>query len=194
MSLKNYTAGDFITTGKLIERKTTGDFMSSVMDKRIWEQMTAFRMYAEDETYKYEPILLIEGDWHWTLKRYPNGRKIRNGVLNSIALEYRIPVVYTVSMNDTINKLAQWATGEVKSTIAAVRNKGLKGKPARYVARFIAEGIPGYGPVKALKALIEAGSLRDLLRWIVIDKETKTYTKTLRKKMNPILDYKFKGD
>src|SRR3989344_5622509 len=81
-----------------IERKTTNDFLNSIIDKRIIQQLIALK---ENFTI---PLLIIEGSKNIYEIRNFHPNAIR-GMLASIALDYQIPIIYTKNFRDTASLL-----------------------------------------------------------------------------------------
>jgi len=148
--------GDYIVAGRIIERKTTGDFIGSVLDKRLWNQVDGLKCYTE-----LKPTLLIEGSWGYTLKRRNFSYEQVYGLLNSITIDYGIPIIRTTSRKKTVEyfaRLVRKLGGNVDQH-HAIRHKGLKDKSLSYQQRFVLEGFPGVGPTKATKLLQEGKKL-----------------------------------
>ena len=78
------TVADYLLSERVaVERKTTQDFISSVVDGRLFRQLPALK-----ETYA-APVLLVEGDDLFHIKRDVHPNAIR-GALASVAIEYII--------------------------------------------------------------------------------------------------------
>jgi len=93
-------AGDYICSDRvIIERKTTGDFLQSIMDQRIFRQ--AFDMR---ECYEI-PLLILEGsNEELFFERNVHPNTIR-GVLSSLAIDYRIPIIWTRNPKETADQI-----------------------------------------------------------------------------------------
>lgn len=100
MEFDTISVGDYILSRRVgVERKATDDFLKSWLDeKKIWSQL-------KDLSDSYEnPLLIIEG--------YPDSlytsRQIHpaavDGVLRSIMVSMRIPIIWTMDAANT----AQW--------------------------------------------------------------------------------------
>ena len=94
--------GDFIVSDRIvIERKTLEDFLASLLDKRIFEQIK--KMKAAFEI----PIIVIEGslnieDLFYLRNIHPNAIR---GLLLSILVDERIPLIFTKNEEETVNLL-----------------------------------------------------------------------------------------
>ena len=87
--------GDFICSERVcVERKTGDDFISSIVDGRLFEQ-------AEELKENFaKPIILVEGDY------YAGGMNENaiKAALASIILNYEIPVIMTKDEKETDSK------------------------------------------------------------------------------------------
>jgi ERCC4-type nuclease len=52
----------------LIERKTVMDYLNSVFDTRLWDELARMKESKLSDEGKLIPILLIEGNWNFVLK------------------------------------------------------------------------------------------------------------------------------
>lgn len=99
VNVKNLEVGDFICSDRVvIERKTTDDFIQSVIDGRLFEQLSAMSKNFEC------PVLIVEGDDIFeNMER--NGRRMHpnaiRGVLAAIACDYKVPIVWTSGQEET---------------------------------------------------------------------------------------------
>ena len=84
--------GDFLVSDRVvIERKLTEDFVQSIVDKRLFDQLKRMKDNFE------KPVLLIEGDTLYG-RLHPN---VIRGALSSIVLDMNIPIIWTKDMADT---------------------------------------------------------------------------------------------
>lgn len=89
-NIETLEVGDYIVHNKIIERKTAGDLISSIIDKRIWDQLSSMKYNKE-----FDPILIITGNIWKAL----SGTRIRNksnfyyGAMYGIT-KYNIPMLY----------------------------------------------------------------------------------------------------
>jgi len=81
--------GDYIINDYVyVERKTVDDFLMSLKDGRLFEQIARLRRA------KKRTIIILEG------KRLPGSTRIR-GVLCSLAVKWCVPVLRSVDLNGT---------------------------------------------------------------------------------------------
>jgi Fanconi anemia group M protein len=90
---KMLDVGDYLISDRAcVERKTAEDFIASMLDGRLMEQMKNLNAYSR-------PCLIIEGEGLYS-KRGVHPNAIR-GALASIALDFRIPIIFTQDERDT---------------------------------------------------------------------------------------------
>ncbi len=139
--------GDYLIGSTIIERKTINDFVSSMLNKRLVEQLRHMRKYKSR-------ILIIEGN----LKNlYPdkgsslNPNAIRGFIL-SIMANYNTNVIFTMNYEDTINYLITLAKQQLKSKADISLHSRIP-KTIKEQKKYILEAFPNIGPKKAEKLL-----------------------------------------
>lgn len=136
---------NILTVG--IERKTQSDFLNSIIDKRIIQQL----MYLK-ENFSV-PLLIIEGSENiYTLRNFhPNSVR---GMLASIAIDFQIPMIHTKNTRDTAALLEVIARRleRPRSQLSLLKKR----KPAtlKEQQEYLVESLPTIGPQMA-KALLK---------------------------------------
>ncbi len=129
--------GKIIDVG--IERKTTNDFLNSIIDKRLITQLIALK-----ENFQL-PLLVIEGSENIYSLRNFHPNSIR-GMLASIAIDFQIPILFTRNLKDTAALLVIMA----KRLEKPIKNISLlkKRKPLtlKEQQEYLIESLPGIGP------------------------------------------------
>lgn len=152
---KQLLVGDYVASERIcIERKTVSDFIGSMLNQRLFRQM-------EELSANYEsPLVIMEGDpERLFLERSVHPNAIR-GALSSIALDYRIPIIWTYSTMETANQIYWIAKREQngKKTELPVRaEKRLCSIPAQQ--EFIISGLPHVSNVLSRRLLDEFGTI-----------------------------------
>jgi Fanconi anemia group M protein len=177
--------GDYICSDRVcVERKTSDDFINSIIDGRIFQQ-------AEELIDNFEkPILIIEGN-NFRLGMNENALK---AALSSLILNYGISVITTVNELDTaktIYWLAKKEQEEAKRTIIIKGRK--KPKDIKKLQEHIISGFPGVSTTISKRILKEFKTIKkfsnateeDLKK---IDGIGKVLAKKLRKVMNDKYD------
>ncbi len=152
VNVKNLEVGDFICSDRVaIERKTTGDFIQSVIDGRLFEQLSAMSKSFEC------PVLIVEGDDIFeSMER--DGRRIHpnaiRGVLASIVCDYKVPIVWTRNHAETGAQIFWIAKRE---QVGEKRELQIRGKRKRASndeqQEFLVAGIPNVSNVIAKRFL-----------------------------------------
>ena len=132
-----------------IERKEGSDYVSSIMDNRLFEQLLRLK-----EAYKY-PILILEGLNDSVFEN--TGMKISSiyGALSYISYKLGISVIPTRNLEDTAIVIERIAYREqVKDDMPLLSRRAPKEMSKKERRSFIIEGLVNIGPKKA-KALID---------------------------------------
>jgi len=145
---KQLISGDFIIQTKNrnneeidvgIERKTNIDFLNSMIDKRILNQLITLK-----EAFTI-PLLIIEGTENIYSLRNFHPNSIR-GMLTSIAVDFQIPILYSKNYRDTAALISVIS----KRLEKPIRNLNLlkKKKPltTKELQEYVVESLPGVGP------------------------------------------------
>jgi Fanconi anemia group M protein len=144
--------GDFILSDRVgVERKQASDFLSSLIDGRLFDQLKRLR-----STY-IRPILIIEGDGLYTNRQITSNAV--NGALASILADYNIPVITTKTEIETVELLISIARRE-QTDGRAVGLRGEKGTMSvQERQQFIIEGLPNISATLAQRLLDHFGSV-----------------------------------
>lgn len=91
---KMLDVGDYVLSDRVvIERKTTEDFLQSIVDKRLMEQAVRLK-----QSYQ-RPIMILEGDGLYS-KRGIHPNAIR-GALASVAVDFGMPILFSQDEKET---------------------------------------------------------------------------------------------
>jgi ERCC4-type nuclease len=144
---------DYLINGIAIERKTISDLKSSIINKRIFQQLLELKQYPQH-------FLLIEGN-PTELYSPPLHENATRGFLLAVALEYQTPLIFTHSPIDTA-KYFQVLAKRKPNNISLRPTKILKSKKEQ--ALFILEGFPKVGPTKAKSLIKKFNSLNKIFQ------------------------------
>ncbi len=149
--------GDYLISNIAIERKTLSDFISSILDKRIFRQLEELKQFPKH-------MLMIEGINNESLSSSSNSNINPNairGFLLSILLNYNVPVLFTKDYKDSAKFLFLLANKTKKSSLSIRPSKKLLNQQEQI--QYIIEGFPGIGPVKSKKLLDEFKTLKGII-------------------------------
>jgi len=147
-------AGDYIVSDRAcIERKSAGDFESSIMNSRLFDQLARLR-----ESFA-KPMLLIESTEDFRL----NKNAITGAVLRAY-LEYGVQVIFSNSQEETAELIEKIARMEQADSMHEPRLVGIKKAYSTYQWQLlILESIPGIGPKLAHALLRHFKSVRGVI-------------------------------
>ncbi|MBN2228027.1 MAG: DEAD/DEAH box helicase family protein [Candidatus Thorarchaeota archaeon] len=145
--------GDYVASEDVaVERKESADFIQSLIDGRLFVQLTALR-----SAYR-RPVLIIEGE-QITGLRAVNPASIY-GALASIAIRIQVPIIWTRNAEETANVLYRIAHLEQVTSKKPLRTRSgeTKGSDAE-AQEYILSGFPGVDTVTSRALLTAFGSL-----------------------------------
>lgn len=153
ISGESLDVGDYIASEEVaIERKESGDFIQSMIDGRLFTQLSALR-----SAYR-RPVLIIEGE-QLTGLRAVNPQSIY-GALASIAIRIQVPIIWTRNAEETANVLYRIAHLEQVGAGRPLRTRtGERGASDADVLEYILSGFPGIDTVISRAILSEFGTL-----------------------------------
>lgn len=152
IELKQLDIADYIIGGIVIERKTIYDLISSMLNKRLFTQLENIKQYEN-------ALLIIEGYTSLNLEEIKLNENTIRGLIISISLDYKIPIIFTNDPRDTALFLSLFA--KKKKTEISLRTK-LK-MPDSQRIKFILEGFPSIGPITAKKLLEKYKTIKNVI-------------------------------
>lgn len=173
---KQLDIADIVVSSEVaIERKEGFDFVASIMDNRLFEQLLRLK-----DTYQY-PILLLEGLNNEVFEN--TGMKISSiyGALSFISYKLGISVIPTRNLEDTAIVIERIAYREqVKDAMPIFSRKAPKAMSKKERRSFIIEGLADIGSKKASTLIARFKTPYEVFKAI---KHTEiTYTRTGRVK------------
>ncbi len=156
ISFTSLCAGDFIINDQIIiERKTAEDFIQSIMDNRLFEQCSKLKKDSR------RVLILIEGNPYKT-KHKIDGRAVKGAIL-SILTAWQIPVIYSQSIETSIELLLMLGTQSLKENVYLRTYKGYKTKKIKSQRLKFLQGIPSTGPAIAGRLLENFGNIKSIV-------------------------------
>lgn len=143
---KQLQVADYLVSENVaIERKTTEDFLQSIVDKRLFQQV-------KEITSKYErPILIIEGQDLYG-KRAIHPEAIR-GALISIVVDFRLPIVWTTTPQETARMIHTMARREQTEKETRIQLAEKAPRSVREAQERVLTGLPGIDQTLAKRML-----------------------------------------
>ena len=149
IEVKSLKVGDYVVGKTCIERKAAGDFVTSIINKRLVRQLEEIKQY---KSY----FLIIEGDLEEVMFKNKNALR---GMILSIVLDHKVPLIYTRDEKETA-EFIYLLSKRSKKDISLRENKRLLSKKEQI--KYILEGFQGIGPKNAEKLLKKFGNLASI--------------------------------
>lgn len=159
IQVKQLEVGDFVLSDEVVvERKTIEDFLGSIIDGRLFSQLVMM-----SSNYP-APLIILEGNPHELYTTRNVHENAIKGALASIALNYRIPILYSADVNETAKYLYLIAKREQLGVEKEIRLRvGRKGLTQKEQQQFLVEGFPLVGPSLAKALLRKFGTVRAIV-------------------------------
>lgn len=154
--------GDYMVGNWVLERKDSGDFISSLIDGRLFDQARKLAQLPAD----YKKAFILEGQLSYKILKIRHlTQEHINGAINSLLLDYGIPMFRTSSKNKTIALLEKLVDREKNpfDILTVIRHKGIGKMTLDQKAAFVIQGFDGLGKVKAEELLKETKTLWNAL-------------------------------
>ncbi|MCK4636792.1 MAG: DEAD/DEAH box helicase family protein [Methanomicrobia archaeon] len=153
---KNLPAGDYLLSERVcVERKSCEDFLRSLMDRKLFQQVKNI-----SESYEI-PILIIEGE-----NLYSQHGISANAILNaiiSIILDFNVHVIFTKDPYETMLILLDIAKREQQKEKKDIPIRGNKRvMDMKENQRYIIEGLPHVSATLAERLLNYFGSVKNV--------------------------------
>jgi len=156
IEFRQLKVADYLVRDVAIERKTINDFVNSMINKRLFNQIQELQQYKNR-------LLLVEGIDEQELysddESGVNGNAIR-GFLLSILLKYNIPIIFTKDYEDTAKFISVLSKKQSKELSLNAKKRILNKKEQ---LQFIIESFPGIGPITAKKLLSKFKTIQNII-------------------------------
>ena len=149
-------SADYLLSGKVgVELKKVPDFVASIIDGRLLDQVRSLRKNFE------KAVLIIEGEEDIYAIRKVHANAIR-GMLSSIVLDFQVPVLYTKNPKDTAGLLAVMAKREQNKSRDFSYHVS-KPQSIKEQQEFLVSSLPFIGVQTARLLLENFGSIKTLI-------------------------------
>lgn len=154
--------GDYVINDEItIERKTARDFLISLIDGRLFTQVSNLKKHC------IHPVLLIEGNPFKTGLDFDE-TAIR-GALISIQAIWYVPIIYSRSKEETKDIMLMIGRQEEACMDVVPLRGGYRPKRLKSRQLFILQGLPRVGPTAAKRLLEHFGSVANAMNAPVED-------------------------
>ena len=155
VNIKHLKVGDYKIKNTIVERKTTSDFVSSMLNKRLLRQLKEIKQYPQ-------AILIIEGKYIYHQKSNVNPNALRGFIL-SILLDHKIPIIFTEDEEDSAKFLKILAKRQGKEKREKSIRPSKKTRNKKEKMQYLLEGFEGIGPKTAKRLLGKYKTIKDIV-------------------------------
>ena len=152
VEVKTLDVADYVVSEDVgIERKSANDFIQSIIDGRLFDQVERLkRAYAK-------PVIIIEGELYGIRNVHPNAIR---GAITAVTLDWGVPVLFSSGKEETASYIYLLAKREQEERKKEVRLRSEK--KALTLAerqRLIVEGLPNVSATLAKRLLKHFGNV-----------------------------------
>lgn len=155
---KQLDIGDYILSKDVcVERKSVEDFVNSMIDGRLFNQLVTMRSNYD------KPLMILEGNLSELFILRNIHRNSIIGALTSIALDYQVPIINTQNTKETAEYIFNIGKREQLGKDSEIRLRmGRKGLTKKEQQQFVVEGLPTVGPMLAKNLLKKFKSIKKI--------------------------------
>ena len=157
MKPETLVAGDYILSDRVaVERKEAGDFATSLIDGRLFQQARALR-----DAYS-SPLMVVEGEGLFTARRI-NEEAIWSA-LASLSTDFHLGVLMTKDAGETARLLHAIARREQNQEKRPLQMRGEKTSMSDDERlRYLVEGLPNVSAVLSRRLLDKFGTVKGIV-------------------------------
>jgi Fanconi anemia group M protein len=156
LKIETLEIGDYVVSNRVaVERKEVKDFLASMLDQRLFGQVTAMKRAYQ------RPVLIVEGEGLFTLRNI--SEQAIYGALASIAADFGVPILFSKDALETA-KYIQALYKREQGGAPRIPMRPEKGRTALYEQQqFVVEGLPGISATLAQRLLAHFGSVKAVM-------------------------------
>ena len=148
IDLRKLEVGDYIlSTRVVVEYKRVPDFVDSIIDGRLLQQLKSLKEYY------LRPLIIVEGTEDIYAIRKIDPKAIQ-GMLATITVSYGIPLLYTKNSKETASLISSIAKREQDEGYKEFTMHSAKPLTMKEQQEYLISSLPGIGP-KLAKPLLE---------------------------------------
>jgi DNA excision repair protein ERCC-4 len=172
--------GDFVCSsdGVVVERKTHNDFVSSIADGRIFEQLSYLK-----ENYE-RPVIIVEG-----MSNREISQNALRGTIASLITKFNASFINTKNPSDTAHMIYWLAKKEQENVNHTLGFKqGKKPKDMKKLQEFVLSSVPGISNILASRILEKFGNIENAINASELElSKVKGMGKKLSRKVKKLL-------
>jgi len=154
VEVRRLATGDFVVEKRfVVERKTLADFSRSLLDGRLFKQVTALVRAGQ------RAILILEGS-SAEFGTLATTRDSLQGALLTVGVFFGISVLWSRDPAETARLIVYLARQAQRVARGGLSRSGYRPKGRRARQLFVLQGLPGVGPERAARLLDRFGSVQ----------------------------------
>lgn len=188
LKLSRMEVADYVLSARVgVEFKTVPDFVDSIIDGRLLDQMKSLKEYFQ------RPLIVVQGieDIYSIRNMHVNAI---NGMLATITISYGIPILYTRNSRETALLLSIIASREQEEIGKDFNpHKEKKATTLKEQQEYIVSSFPGIGGTLSKPLLEKFGSIKKIINSSVDEiKEIEQIGKIKAEKLRKVFDVEYK--
>ncbi|MFA5418571.1 MAG: ERCC4 domain-containing protein [Bacteroidales bacterium] len=153
--MKQLVVGDYMIDGDIvIERKTSTDFVQSILTGHLFDQCARLRKSG------LHSLIIVEGNPFNT--RHNIKPEVIKGALLSVSLSWQIPVIRSSGIEDTANLMIMASEQQLNPPLF-IRRMGQKPKKDQKQQHYMVQSLPGVGPTLAQRLLAHFNNIEQMV-------------------------------
>ena len=152
VEVRTLDVADYVVSEEIgIERKSANDFIQSIIDGRLFDQVERLKRAYE------KPVIIIEGELYGIRNVHPNAIR---GAITAVTLDWNVPILFSSGKEETAQFIYLMAKREQEERKKEVRLRSEK--KALTLAerqRLIVEGLPNVSATLAKRLLKHFGNV-----------------------------------
>jgi len=182
VKVEKLSFGDYLLDGAVtVERKCASDFVTSIIDGRLFKQVANLKRHAP------RPVLIIEGNPYRTGFNMDN--RAIEGALLSLQTVWYLPVLFSKTLIETAGRLIMICKQHAEFNDVVTLRWGYRPKRLATRKLYLLQGLPGIGPDLAKRMLDHFDSVSGIFNASIKELTTvKGIGSTKAKKIREILD------
>jgi len=153
--MKQLAVSDYMIDGDIvIERKTSTDFVQSILSGHLFDQCARLRKTG------LHSLIIVEGNPFNT--RHDIKPEAIKGALLSVSLSWQIPVIRSSGIEDTVQLMIMAAAQQLNLPVF-IRKMGKKPKKYQKQQHYLIQTLPGVGPILAQRLLAHFTNIEQIV-------------------------------